>query len=312
MSYARASQFDTKEFKMLCDFVDDCIYEITPCADLFTATSITIKGNSGTHVSFNSIINLLMVKSGKVGVIDGPDYIELFAGNICLIEEQDEFLIKNADPLFDAEVISVEMNLSMVARFKNRYDEILLKRQEQTDSVEVFACTKSNRIVFESCNFSIMALEAFSVFVREEDKGLCILKMEELMLLKLKSTNGSHLAFHILNRCDPAKEKYRNFVEYNVLNDWSLATYAKNLGMSLTSFKVMFKQVFTESSPKAWINERRLAHADKLLRATRMRLIDIAMESGFSSQSYFTQSYKARFGYCPSNIRSKKIPLKRM
>ena len=34
-----------------------------------------------------------------------------------------------------------------------------------------------------------------------------------------------------------------------------------------------------------------------------MSIVDIAMEAGFSSQSYFTQSYRRRFGCTPSRSR---------
>ncbi len=37
-----------------------------------------------------------------------------------------------------------------------------------------------------------------------------------------------------------------------------------------------------------------------------MSIVDIAMEAGFSSQSYFTQSYRRRFGCTPRRSRQGK------
>lgn len=39
----------------------------------------------------------------------------------------------------------------------------------------------------------------------------------------------------------------------------------------------------------------------------QLSIVDIAMEAGFSSQSYFTQSYRRRFGCTPSQARLTKI-----
>ena len=75
--------------------------------------------------------------------------------------------------------------------------------------------------------------------------------------------------------------------------------------MGLTSFKELFGSVYGVS-PRAWISERRILYAHHLLLNSEMSIVDIAMESGFSSQSYFTQSYRRRFGCTPSRSRQGK------
>ncbi|MBP5144333.1 helix-turn-helix domain-containing protein, partial [Pseudomonas chlororaphis] len=43
-----------------------------------------------------------------------------------------------------------------------------------------------------------------------------------------------------------------------------------------------------------------------LLLNSELSIVDIAMASGFSSQSYFTQSYRRRFGCTPSRPRQRR------
>ncbi|ENR5394601.1 helix-turn-helix domain-containing protein, partial [Providencia rettgeri] len=47
----------------------------------------------------------------------------------------------------------------------------------------------------------------------------------------------------------------------------------------------------------------RIMYAHQLLINTTMSIVEISMEAGFSSQSYFTQTYRKRFGYTPSRSR---------
>lgn len=276
------------------------------CLDLFEADTYALPPCQQCSLAFQPVINLLMVESGKITVSDNETELELTAGQVWLVEENQTLTVNNTSASQDALIISVRLHLAMISRFKHRYDQALLQRQDQRSLINSMIMQGKAPTVFPSSDLTRMAITAFRLFGSQGDEGLYALKLEELLLLNLKSSKGHLLAFQMLTRTDPAKEKFRQFVEENVLNDWSLSTYAKQSAMSLTAFKVMFNQVFCETSPKAWINEKRLQHADKELRTTRKRIIDIAMESGFSSQSYFTQSYKARFGRSPSDTRQNR------
>ena len=73
--------------------------------------------------------------------------------------------------------------------------------------------------------------------------------------------------------------------------------------MGLTTFKELFGSVYG-TSPRAWISERRLLFSHQLLLNTQMSIVDVSQwKQGFSSQSYFTQSYRKRFGFTPSKAR---------
>ena len=100
-------------------------------------------------------------------------------------------------------------------------------------------------------------------------------------------------------------ERLQAFMETHYLQEWRLSEFAREFGMGLTTFKELFGSVYGVS-PRAWISERRILYAHHLLLNTEMSIVDIAMESGFSSQSYFTQSYRRRFACTPSRSRQGK------
>jgi len=50
----------------------------------------------------------------------------------------------------------------------------------------------------------------------------------------------------------------------------------------------------------------RLNKAELLLRKRNMALADIALQSGFSSQSHFSRSFKCAFGTTPSRYRAER------
>ena len=129
------------------------------------------------------------------------------------------------------------------------------------------------------------------------------LKYEEMLILLLHGERGENLYALLSKLTDNISERLRRFMELHYLKEWKLTDYAQEFGASLTTFKELFNEHYGVS-PRAWISERRLLHAHKLLLTSQMSMVDIAMEAGFSSQSYFTQSYRRRFGTTPSRARS--------
>ena len=79
---------------------------------------------------------------------------------------------------------------------------------------------------------------------------------------------------------------------------FDVASLASQMGMSRTK---LFKRVreVTGQTPKQLLNEVRLVSADKLLAEGTMSVSEIADATGWGSLSYFSKSYKRRFGHNP-------------
>lgn len=70
------------------------------------------------------------------------------------------------------------------------------------------------------------------------------------------------------------------------------------MGMSRTKLFNRVREV-TGQTPKQLLNEVRLFAADKLLAEGTMSVSEIADATGWSSVSYFSKSFKRRFGRNP-------------
>ncbi len=79
---------------------------------------------------------------------------------------------------------------------------------------------------------------------------------------------------------------------------WRPSEIATHVGMSTRQLERLFSKHLGKS-PKSYYLKLRLEHARSLIQQTNMRLIDVAMASGFSNQSYFSRVYRKQFGTSP-------------
>ena len=82
---------------------------------------------------------------------------------------------------------------------------------------------------------------------------------------------------------------------------------AAMVGMSEPKFMKTFKKV-AGMTFVAYLNHVRLANGSRLLRETELTIADIAIDVGFSDQSYFDKRFKRAFGMTPKEFRLGKRP----
>jgi len=128
------------------------------------------------------------------------------------------------------------------------------------------------------------------------------LKFREL-LLNLASNPANHALLSILNGLHPSeKPSLRDIMEDNYLYNLTLEDFAKISLRSLPTFKREFQSVF-QTTPGKWLLQRRLDHANMLLRSTGGSVSEIALESGFENTSHFSRVFKERYGKSPFHFR---------
>ena len=96
------------------------------------------------------------------------------------------------------------------------------------------------------------------------------------------------------------------FVEENLDRDLSLETMAQEVGISPLYLPRAFKSAIGQS-PHQYVLARRIERARELLRDTDLPIVDVALASGFSSQSHLSNWFVRIVGVSPAAYRKEAL-----
>lgn len=136
-----------------------------------------------------------------------------------------------------------------------------------------------------------------------KDKGILLLKQKEVLLYILKTVPYSQTIPFWDSVISTSSESLMYVMEKYLFQNFSLNDYANLTNRSLSSFKRDFAAIYG-SSPKKWINQKRLEYSCILLKNSQERISDISEKCGFESLSYFTQLFKRTYTKTPTEFRA--------
>ena len=93
-----------------------------------------------------------------------------------------------------------------------------------------------------------------------------------------------------------------DYIEENLAENISLQELATLANMDQYRFSRAFKTKMGVS-PYAYVLERRIASARRLIENSQLSLAEIAYDTGFSSQAHMTTTFKKRIGITPGELR---------
>jgi AraC family transcriptional regulator len=93
------------------------------------------------------------------------------------------------------------------------------------------------------------------------------------------------------------------YIEAHLDREIALGMLAQIAGMSPHYFCELFKQS-VHVSPYQYVLRRRIEHAQKLLEAPSVTVLEAAIRSGFSDQSQFTKVFRRIVGITPTGYRA--------
>lgn len=177
-------------------------------------------------------------------------------------------------------------------------DGIAFQNEDQTASAQIF------------CNFENQAMirELFAQIYYEVKTGgygaemICQHLLEILILRILRNSRRlvpvSINTVRMTKECAQIKEYLdTNYAEHITLDTLTSLTHMNKYYMAHSFTK------YTGFSPIQYLNRRRLEAACQLLCDTDLSVSDIAGSTGFSSQSYFTQTFRKFYGVTPVKYR---------
>jgi AraC family transcriptional regulator, exoenzyme S synthesis regulatory protein ExsA len=135
-------------------------------------------------------------------------------------------------------------------------------------------------------------------------EALLPLKQKEILLLLISGSHGAAVKGFIRSAVSDEPADIDFVVNSYLLQPVSVAELANLSNCSLAKFKRDFKRLYN-SSPRTWINRKRLEHALMLLRNTDGPVTEIALDCGFESASYFIRLFKKEYQCTPTEVRAK-------
>lgn len=88
--------------------------------------------------------------------------------------------------------------------------------------------------------------------------------------------------------------------------DWSIEKMLNPAHLSRAQFMRVFKQKIA-MSPHAFVMKRRLEKAAMYLNQSAESILNIALATGFQSETHFGKAFKAKYGIQPSLYRKQKL-----
>jgi AraC family transcriptional regulator len=111
---------------------------------------------------------------------------------------------------------------------------------------------------------------------------------------------------HLRGGLSPAAlRRVQLFVEANLERRIHLKDLAERAGLSLHHFARAFR-ITAGVTPRAFVEQRRIARAKQLIDESRHSLAAVALESGFGTQSRLTTAFRCRTGFTPAEYRRTK------
>ncbi len=147
----------------------------------------------------------------------------------------------------------------------------------------------------------------------------------DMMLALIERDYGRHLAKSVADMClhstirsatdrqtqlfpsaterrNPNLLRVVNAMKMNIAVPLEICELADIFGTSQRQLERSFKRCMRET-PKSYYLGLRLQEARDLLRSTTMSVLEVAIETGFSSRGSFSKAFKQRFGFSPLEHR---------
>lgn len=99
------------------------------------------------------------------------------------------------------------------------------------------------------------------------------------------------------------KQRVGDFIEANLDRPLTLADLADQAHLSPWHFARLFRVSFGEP-PHRYVMGRRLERARRRLLAGDVKILAVALDSGFADQSQFTRAFRRHFGVTPGQFRA--------
>ena len=220
------------------------------------------------------------------------------------LESQDAVLLKcgtyfmdwvNNNQAQEVEVIAIHLYTDVI---KTLYKNDIPKSFNQIKKAQQISPVVANAILEKF----IDNLEFYFEHPQLVNDDTLELKIRELILLLIQSRNGISLHQLLSGIFSESASAISDVVHTHLYSNLSIEDMAKLAGLSLSTFKRMFKKHYG-IAPKQYLVQERINKAKKLLRSSNLSIKEVAYDVGFNDPSYFTRVFKLKEGVSPRDYQ---------
>ncbi|MDA9120521.1 AraC family transcriptional regulator [Flavobacteriales bacterium] len=225
------------------------------------------------------------------------------------------------------EFISFDQNRGLLAKCFNYFFETNKQQREASEVVEILGILIYPEMVEELFQFDLKQSHFRVDYIANQvvvdgllanfRDGLNILldnpqmadelmvrnKIKEFVLLMSKTENALSELDFLSALFKSSKTEFKRTIANNVYSSLALDEFAHLCGLSLSSFKRQFAEIYRES-PKRYIQKTKLEKASKMLADKHLRISDVAYDCGYESLSTFYRNFQKKYGIGPSDYRN--------
>lgn len=234
------------------------------------------------------------VCKGIVILYDGVEYMELHAGECCIVRKNRLASYYKTKVGGELEKVILALDETFLKKFQKKHETAASKFTATQTCIKI----KQNELL----PAYIQSLQPYYNHgkITEAFAGV---KREELLIILLQQQ--SELAGLFFDYGTPQKINIEAFMNQNYKFNVSNERFAFLTGRSLSAFKRDFKEVFNET-PNRWLVKRRLEEAYFLIEKKHKKPSDIYYELGFEALSHFSFAFKKQFGLTPTKLAEKR------
>lgn len=149
----------------------------------------------------------------------------------------------------------------------------------------------------------IESLELYFAYPELMNHELLMLKMNEIVLCLMQTTNADTVSSLLLDLYSPRQVTISELVENHLHSDLSNEELASLAGLSLSTFKREFKKQFRDT-PYNYLKDKKLEEVKELLLKTELSVSEICYRVGFKDIAHFSRLFKQKYQASPSGFRS--------
>ena len=270
------------------------------CYLTFSSDSLSVK-----HKAISHIIQINYCKAGQiVWEMKNGNRIYLNPGDFSLHTMKDctDSVLRFPGGIYQGLTICIDLqetagNPPELLRDSGIFESILPEKICQNNSPVFLAGNEQTESVFSA------------FYNQPEELKLSYQKIKTLELLlylgKAKLTPKQRLSEYQSEQIDIVRKIHEQLTQH-IGQRITIEELSRQYLINPTTLKASFKAIYG-TSIAAHIKEHRMEEAARMLRKSRMSIVEIAKAVGYDSQSKFTSAFKAFFQCLPTEYRKRHL-----